>query len=162
MPLSDDLRDSLRRLYRELGVGACWPQEYVIFGSASLAIRGILEREPGDIDMFVSKRLWGRLLPRDGWFTETPKAGDPPILTLNTPIPVHAFYDWSDPWVGMDVERLLKTGERFKAKELNSAWQLVPIEEARRAKAHAIANVDNAKAEIHKQDIRLIDEVSVR
>lgn len=87
-------------------------REYVIFGSTSLAIRGIIDREPGDIDIFMTQKLWGSLLANDDWHIETPKANDPPILVNDTtPIMIHSFFDWSNEFCKMNVQELLDNKE---------------------------------------------------
>lgn len=144
-------------LYNELNnVRGFYDNEYVIFGSTSLIMRGILDREPGDIDMFVSKRVWGKLLPRDGWNSETPKAGDPPILVnKTTPIMIHAFYDWSDPEVDMDVPHLLANPESIEYEGF--LWNCIPVREALRHKEHAMAK-GTIGVQKHIPDIELINE----
>lgn len=127
-------------LYNELNaVRGFYGNEYVIFGSTSLIMRGILDREPGDIDMFVSRRVWGKLLTREdsGWNPETPKAGDPPILVnKSTPIMIHAFYDWSDPEVDMNVVNLLANPEAIEYEGF--LWNCIPVKEALRHKECAM------------------------
>lgn len=106
------LRDSMDALAHELAAVKGW-QEHAVFGSTALSVRRIIEREPDDIDVMVSRRVWGELLPREGWHVETPNAGDPPILTLDTPNPLHLFFDWRDDAVQIDPLFLILTAERL-------------------------------------------------
>lgn len=148
------LNDTLGYLWNELDeIGGL--KEYVIFGSTGLIMRGILDRVPGDIDMFVTKKVWGALLARKDWHVETPKAGDPPILVNNqTPIMIHAFFDWSDEAADMDVPLLLDTKQWIWYR--NWAYSVVTVEEALRVKELAIAN--GAKADKHIPDVEIIKE----
>lgn len=77
--------------------------EHAIFGSTAIRMRGIISRDPGDIDVLVSKRAWGLLLARPGWHAETPNAGDPPILAFDTVVPLHLFYEWKDDFVQINA-----------------------------------------------------------
>lgn len=134
--LTSSLRHTLFRMGDEfIAVGEV--HEHAIFGSTSLVLNGALNREPGDIDVFVSRRVWGALLARheEGWFVETPNAGDPPILSNeNWEIPVHLFYDWRDEKLDIDVDRML-----FDARpsEEDAAWRVIPVKEALRHKEEA-------------------------
>lgn len=128
--------------------------EYCIFGSAALVIRGIIDREPGDIDVFVSKRVWGDLLPQAPWKVETPNAGDPPILAFNNlPIRLHLFYDWRDDQVEIDVESLLygDKGELVTSEQYGS-WRVATVEEVLRHKEAALA-YGSAAVQKHRPDI---------
>lgn len=126
------------------------PDEWTIFGSTSLVLRGILDREPGDIDMFVSRRVWGQWLAMDDWYVETPKAGDPPILTNGvTPIPVHAFFAWENEHCGMDVSELLRTSETV------NGFRCIPVCDALNHKKFALAG--NPELTKHAPDIAMIE-----
>jgi hypothetical protein len=85
--------------------------EYAIFGSTVLRMRGIIDREPDDIDVIVTRRVWGALLARDEWFVETPSAGDPPILTRECGNDLHLFFAWRDDYVAIDPEFVLATAD---------------------------------------------------
>lgn len=153
------LDDSLKFLSRELvgcGVLPFLPGDYAIFGSASLVMRGILDREPGDIDVHFTRQLWGRMLPRPGWFVETPKAGDPPILSNeNSPIPIHAFFDWADTHVNMNVPDLIQRAEQVDTFERQ--YQVIPLIDAYNHKRFALEHGSKAVAK-HIPDIAVIEE----
>lgn len=132
------LAHSLHALQRE--IDAVRPNAYAIFGSTALALRGIIDREPDDIDVMVSRELWGALLPRKGWRVETPNAGDPPILTFDTPNPLHLFFDWSDELVKIDPITLIATAEKH-----GDFW-LATVEEVVRHKEAAYGYVEHNPA----------------
>lgn len=127
-------------------------RDYVIFGSASLVIRGIIDRLPEDIDVMVSRRVWGALLPRATWSVLTPTAGDPPILEGESEVPIHAFFDWADRHVWMDVSAMLRHAE------IVNGWRVVRVEDALRHKQEALAyGVNHPKRQRHLADIALIE-----
>lgn len=130
--------------------------EYVIFGSTSLILRGILDREPGDIDVHLSRRLWGSLLADECWFVETPKAGDPPILSNDQHnIPIHCFFDWSDSHVQMNVPALIENAETVVRYGMR--WRVVPVLDALNHKKWALAKGSKA-VEKHIPDIKIIED----
>lgn len=111
--LAPSFVDSLLRLYDELkDVDGLGRMDSVIFGSSALAVRGIIDRTPDDIDVMVSRRVWGALLAHHEWTVDTPNAGDPPILT-NSSVPhhLHLFYDWRDDAVDIDPYHLMATSD---------------------------------------------------
>lgn len=70
-------------------------REAVLFGSTVMFLHG-LRKEVGDIDIFVSRKLWGKLLAR-GWEWRTPKAGDPPFLAKRVngiDAEINVFFEW--------------------------------------------------------------------
>lgn len=122
--------------------------EYAIFGSTALRIREIIEREPEDIDVMVSRRVWGQLLDRHAWFVETPNAGDPPILTRTCGNNLHLFFDWRDDAVYIDPEYVIDTAERV------SGFCLCTVEEVLRHKKAAYACLETHPSVIkHAPDI---------
>jgi len=137
----------LEILRRELNAVEATDEEYVIFGSTALRIRGIIDREPGDIDAYVSKRVWGALLPRRGWRVVVPAAGDPPILEYKSSEPrINLFFDWHkrDKWmVPADV---------FASAENYEGWQLASVEEVVKHKREA-AGKHMEKIAKHIEDI---------
>lgn len=131
-------------------------KDYALFGSTSLVLNGVLDREPGDIDILTTRRLWGKLLRSHEWHVETPKAGDPPILVNDTmPIIIHAFFDWSDRYVVMDVPRLIRTANVVDTKY--GEWRVIPVEEALRHKKAALA-YSSKKVDKHIPDIEIIED----
>lgn len=129
-------------------------KDYVIFGSASLAMRGILDREPGDIDVFMTRKLWGRLLANEDWIVETPKATHPPILSNKTlPITVNAFFDWSNEFADMDAAHLIANKEWIWYNYW--VYPVVSVQEALRVKEAAAYLGGHAK---HLPDIEVIKE----
>lgn len=113
MSLDPRFVDSLGTLVLELrSVEGTGRLQSVIFGSSALAVREIIDRTPDDIDVMVSKRVWGALLPRQGWRVETPDAGNPPILTYDrTANHLHLFFDWRDERVDIDPYYLMTTSD---------------------------------------------------
>lgn len=87
--------------------------EWALFGSSSLFVRGIITREPNDIDVMVSRRVWGEALAhRARWDWRTPNAGDPPILdTSLMGKRIDLFFFWRDDHVHIDIQEELKTAE---------------------------------------------------
>lgn len=133
--------------------------EYAIFGSTSLVLRGILEREPGDIDVMVTPRVWGALLPREGWHVKTPNAGDPPILERvgSSRQIIHAFYDWDDIAVWMDPAAVIAGAER-----LSGGFRCASVEEVLRHKREAVAWLDRLPQNKHRADIDTIQRHLIR
>lgn len=111
--LAPSFVDSLGTLGYELSqVDGHGRFDHVIFGSSALAIREIIDRTPDDVDVMVSRRVWGALLPRVGWHVDTPNAGDPPILTYSgTENHLHLFFDWRDDAVDIDPYHLMATSD---------------------------------------------------
>lgn len=125
--------------------------EYALFGSTPLIMRGILDREPGDVDVFVSKHLWGAMMQIEGWNVITPAAGDPPILVAFLPLETHLFYAWRDDYVQMDAPELIRTAE------VVNGWRCVTVEEALRVKEAAYAaRFEYPKVLKHGPDIEII------
>lgn len=125
--------------------------EYVIFGSTSLILQGVIDREPGDVDVILSKRAWGALLGREAWTWNTPEAHDPPILTsYAAPITINGFFDWRNDRVDLNVDRLLHI------KQSRGGFYVIPVEDALRHKVAAIHGYDprTEKYKIHEHDIR--------
>jgi len=147
MEMGFNLRYSIATLLFELATVAGLG-EYVIFGSTALRARNIITRTPDDIDVIVTRRVWGALLGRGEWRVETPNAGDPPILTLDTPHPLHLFFDWRDDAVYIDPMYLLVTAEH--ALDLRVAT----VEEVLRHKRAAYACIEtNPSVAKHLPDI---------
>lgn len=75
--------------------GASYSKTWVVFGSTVMWLHGLRD-EVGDVDIWVTPLLWGRLIAR-GWQWKTPRAGDPPLAEkVIEGVPVHAFFDWED------------------------------------------------------------------
>lgn len=149
------LPETLDRLSREIEKAYAFAdRDYVIFGSASLCIRGILDREPGDIDIFMTKKLWGALLPNNGWFVETPAATHPPILSNETyDIHIHAFFDWSNEFCEMNVAELIRNKESVWYDHW--VYPVVTVQEALRVKEQAAHLGGHTK---HLPDIEIINK----
>jgi hypothetical protein len=145
------LRISLFTLTRELRQGKAFDHEYAIFGSTALILRDIIHREPGDIDVFVTRRLWGTLLARPGWVVETPAAGDPPILSYKaTPLDLNLFFDWRDEMVSIDVDELLSEAESVDYTGM--IFRCATVEEVLRQK-HAALKANTEAVKKHIPDI---------
>jgi hypothetical protein len=156
----DVLADELRR--------AQWRarNDYAIFGSAAMAVRGLLPRDPGDIDLMVARRTWAALMAR-GWLVETPAAGDPPLLTLRTPIPVHAFFAWNDRHVHMSPAQVRAEAEEVVITD-GRRWRCAPLETLLRHKVEALAwegtkrAVEPGKFDRHRADIEILKAAIAR
>lgn len=142
----DDI-PALITLRRQLVLANADNSEYVIFGSTPLILRGILERQPGDVDVFVSRRLWGRWLAMPGWDWETPKAQDPPILYYNSEPAINAFFDWTK------VKPFVDPSECFASAELTQGFMCASTEEILKHKQGASADLSK-----HISDIEAIKE----
>lgn len=149
------LADTVEELDRQIQLAYPFAErDYLIFGSAQLVMRDILDREPGDIDTFMTRKLWGRLLANEDWHVETPKAGDPPILVNdNTPITIHAFFDWANPYAHMDVAKELEMKEYIWWNHW--VYPVMPVTEALRIKEAAAYLGGHEK---HLPDIDVIKE----
>lgn len=149
---------TLVNLLREFRAVQAIPGEWAIFGSASLLIRGVLDREPSDIDVFVSRRVWGALLARPDWHVETPKAGDPPILVNDTTTTaIHLFYDWSDRYVDIDVPDLVSRSSSRYSIDAEHWFMVIPVEDALLHKKMAL-RYGSEKVQKHIPDIAVIEE----
>lgn len=161
MALSDRMCMALTILEHELKMVE-HRTEYAIFGSSSLAMRGIIHREPDDIDVMVSKRIWGGLLNRPRWTWETPNAGDPPMLiTIASAVKICLWFDWNDPWLRIDVEREIRTAEVVDVDGIGLFW-LTRLENVKRHKLDAIRYPDNSKRVTHLADVDAIDRALAR
>lgn len=146
---------SLWRLARELDAVDTGKGEWAVFGSASLVVRGVIDRMPGDIDVFVSKRVWGKLLPRERWIWETPNRFDPPILTYDSPIPLHLFFEWRDDNVDIDVPSLLMRAEATRWPTITRDVMIAPLYDVERHKQAAL-NYGTLAVQKHKPDLEAI------
>ena len=143
------LQTMLNELAFELKAVGARQDEYVLFGSTPLIMRGIIDREPNDIDIFVTRRVWGALLPRLVWEVEVPAAYDPPILVFHGMPSVNAFYDWTKTKPHVNVDRCFAS-----ATELDG-WMVASTEEILIHKEEATERV--AK---HINDIAAIKEAN--
>ncbi len=137
-------------------VGASRKGEYSIFGSTALILRGIIDREPGDIDVFVTRRVWGLLLPDRRWWVETPNVGDPPILVHDgrpgmNDIKLNLFFAWRDPQVEIDAEEVLENRSALVLSKWGS-WRCTSVEEVLRHKEAALSYGSPA-VQKHRPDI---------
>lgn len=157
--------DSLSYLRRFLFLNAGVTDDYVVFGSTALFLRGIrTEESVGDLDVFVSRRAWGVLLGMGGEFTvETPRADDPPYLCYHLDTPIHVFYEWT----ARDVEWITARECFEQAEEAvfdggpmpGELWQVIPVQLVRQHKLQGhLRNVGSPAHEKHLHDLKLIDE----
>lgn len=148
-------------------------EEWVLFGSSVLYLHGLRSAESvGDVDVFVSRRVWGLLLdllavPGDhGCTVETPRAGDPPFIAYRIKTPIHLFYDWTkrdEEWISVadtfeHAETvsfpILDVGGRTYAD-----WRCASLDTVRTHKAKSYeANLGSAAHAKHGRDLKLIDE----
>lgn len=139
----------LELLRRELDAVGATDDEYVIFGSTVLYLHGIIEREPGDVDVFVSKRVWGLLLPRKGWRVLVPAAGDPPILNRRSEPELNLFFDWHkrDKW--------MNPSDVFASATEIDGYMLASVDEVMKHKVEAAEN-QLSKVQKHLDDIESV------
>jgi hypothetical protein len=124
-------------------------EEYVIFGSTSLKLRDIIEREPDDIDVIVTRRVWGALLALPLWEVHTPNAGDPPILHYPGGIPLNLFFAWRDDMVDINEPELIRTSEEAQG------FRVATVQEVLRHKMAALSYGSPA-VQKHRPDIEAI------
>jgi hypothetical protein len=126
----------------------------MVFGSAAMALHG-LDREPGDIDLFVRPWAYPRLKSH-GWEEQRPTPGDPPMLEwLGGLYPVHAFREWTarDDWIDMD--------RAWGTSEWVGEWRVMPLWYVRYIKIAAYyANPDSERHAKHLRDVAMIDEAT--
>lgn len=136
------------------GGGLEMREEYAIFGSTPLILAGIIDRDPGDVDIAVSKRVWGQLLDFGQWEVQTPNAGDPPILVFDRVgyLPIHLFYEWSDPMVEIDIPKLIKDAWIIEG------YRCATLKEILRHKRAALSH-GSEKVQKHRPDIAALEEV---
>ena len=113
----------LRRALCENGIGGC--ADYVIFGSAVMKLHD-LKDEIGDIDVFVSAAMYGRLRESakiDRWSEKRPRQDDPPFMETHVgALAVHMFYTWTsrDQWIDAP--------EAFASAEIVQGLRCIPLE----------------------------------
>lgn len=147
------LEIALMNLRRELrNTSAHKLGDYAIFGSTALILRGIINRAPGDIDVFVSRRVWGALLPDRRWWVETPNAGDPPILSLKSEINLNLFFAWRDDMVDIDATKLIEKDSELVTSERYGSWRCATVEEVLRHKEAALS-CGSPAVQKHRPDI---------
>lgn len=132
--------------------------EFVLSGSMVMALHGIMVR-PGDVDMFVTKDLYGRLLSRKGWEELRPREGHPPMLEWSwfashrgpRELKLNAWYEWDDDHLGHETG-VEVVEEAFASRELVNGWPCISLATLRRWK-YMVAPVQ-AK---HFDHVELID-----
>lgn len=140
--------------------------EYVLFGSAVMYLHGIdVGRPPGDVDVFVSRRVWGALLGSTGAAVRTPRADDPPFLEwdMEDGPNLHMFYEWT----ARDAPRISaaecfasaeRVGVRSQVWGIASCrdlpWQCISLLVLRKHKQKPHFSKDMAK---HEGDLAILD-----
>lgn len=147
------------------------PTDALLFGSAPLVLYGIRAEPIGDVDVMVSRTLWGRLLAlRDdmGIYDAnvlTPRADDPPLLEIqgstDGSLNIHVFYDWTardESWISPADMRHDPELVDWEMAGWRWPWVCVGLDEIVRHKrgAHA-ANPDSPIHEKHLADADEID-----
>lgn len=100
--------------------------EYVLSGSVVMALHG-LDVKPGDVDMFVSERLY-QILKARGWTELRPgPPHHPPMLEWHCgKLQVHCWYVWDDehhiPGDGDEVVR-----HAFESMEVVQTWPCMSL-----------------------------------
>ena len=92
--------------------------EFSVFGSGPMAIRGL--KEPGDMDIIVTENLWNKLKQK----YELVKKPNYEYLTVNG---IDFFHDWTHP--GYDLNKLINDSDiiqrvRFVKLEAVLEWKL--------------------------------------
>lgn len=136
----------LDKTFRWMGVNE---DEYVLFGSMGMYFEGLRD-EVGDIDVFVTRRVWDKLQHLPNWIEHKPDPNDPPFLVLDTKPPIHAFYDWTKKSKSMDVARNFA-----EARTSESGWRYAPLTEVVKWKREAV--ILGTKAPKHLIDIETIE-----
>lgn len=138
---------TLAHLSHQLGIVDATSRDYVLFGSGVMYLHS-LRGDVGDLDVYVTKEVWGKWLPLPNWMVKTPRADDPPYLTfLGGAIEIHAFFDWTwrDKW--MDVRSCFQSSQQVYGFSCASLYEVL------RHKREA-ANWNIAK---HIRDIPVIE-----
>ena len=125
--------------------------EYAIFGSTTLVLRGVVDRGVGDVDVMVTRRVWGALLARPGWDVLTPNAGDPPILVREAATPLHLFYDWNDVALWMNPAVVIAEADVVEG------FRCASLQEVLRHKREVIAWLDTPPQNKHRPDAIAIE-----
>jgi hypothetical protein len=142
-----------------LAAAGAEPGDVVMFGSVVMLLHGLRE-EIGDIDLFVSRRLYDELKVR-GWIEHRPRVGDPPFLEAHcgAGVPVHAFYAWTerDSWV-------CAAWCRYFAEEVEPGLPSIPLWLVRVHKAGVETvlagegvEITGSRWEKHAHDLALLD-----
>lgn len=154
-----------------LSVANASDDEYVLFGSVVMHLHGIdVGRPPGDVDVFVSRRVWGALLGSTGAAVRTPRAEDPPFLEwdMEDGPNLHMFYEWAsrdDHWITAEdcFAAAEPVGVRFVAHGRDAVlaayankvpWQCISLALLRQHKSKPFRSADMAK---HAADLAILD-----
>lgn len=146
--------DALDTLFALLERADARDGEYVLFGSAVLYLHGLRDPETvGDIDVFVSRRVWGAIFSQPLSFVRTPGVEDPPFIERVTDPALHIFYDWTP----RDAEWMTMR-ECFDTAEQVRGWQCASLATIRGHKVGASkANPGSERHAKHLRDVALID-----
>jgi hypothetical protein len=148
------IRASLAALRLNLVDARAGEDEYVLFGSAVLFLHELRAPESvGDVDVFVSRRIYDEWLRRPFWAEQRPHETDPPFLAWASRPPIHAFYDWTErdaSWI---------TAERcFASAEQVDGWQCISMAMMREIKKGAFASSPGSdRHKKHADDLELIE-----
>lgn len=156
---------TLERLREELDLANAARNEYVLFGSAVLAIHGLRD-EIGDLDVFVSRGVWAEWFTiGDYWHMRVPRIDDPPFLEMRVEggVKIHAFYDWTIrdiSWI--DPSACFAQAETVPTAHLGT-WQCAPLSLIRDHKVGAWKNNPGSPIhEKHLKDVAAIDDYLAR
>lgn len=112
------ISEKMRLLMDELKKLNLPSDEFSVFGSGPMAIRGL--KEPGDMDIIVTENLWNKLKQK----YELVKKPNYEYLTVNG---IDFFHDWTHP--GYDLNKLINDSDiiqrvRFVKLEAVLEWKL--------------------------------------
>lgn len=113
--------------------------EYVIFGSGPMAIRGI--KEPKDLDVLLKKNVWDTWSQKEGWISRELRKGEHYLENTNFPdIELYEYWgpgDWN-------------TEEIINNSEIINGFRFANMEDQKRYK-----KLCNREKDIH--DLKLIE-----
>lgn len=157
-----DVRASLVRLSLLLWSVDAGVGDHVVFGSTVMYAHGLRETI-GDVDVFVTRPAWGRLLAQGDAIVQTPKAGDPPLLEFDCSDiggpPIHVFYDWADSGAWLSIDGCFASAETLPGiPDAPARLYFASLEWVREVKARSFAaNPDSERHAKHGRDVELID-----
>lgn len=128
-------------------------QPWVLFGSMPLLLHGLRETV-GDVDAFVTPRMWQLLANRAAWGVRLPDPRDPPFLErLYHGRWVHLFYRWDDRNPAVDALECRRRAHFVRG------WPCTPLEVIRRHKTTALEqNPGSLLHAKHQLDVAAIDD----
>lgn len=122
------------------------PEDFVLFGSAPLAIRDL--RRIGDLDVYGKTGFWAELAQDVAWKFREPDPRDPPFLeNYVNGVRITVFSNWKDREWAPDLNYHLNNPEMIKG------WPFVPLQTMLEWKA--FGDVQRSK---DAADVKLMEE----